>query len=78
MIRERCKEAWEGVKVLRGCVSWWEGVMVLGRGKGDWGGVAVDQKCDIDQRDVKGIRKVCQLMERCDVFFLGLRRCGKV
>ena len=56
MIRERCKEVWEGVKVLRSCVSWWGGVMVLG--VGDWGGVAVDQKCDIDHRGVRGIRKV--------------------
>ena len=38
--------------------------MVLGRSKGDLGGVAVDQKCDIGQRGVTCIRKVCQSMER--------------
>ena len=40
----------------------------MGRSKGDWGGVdlTVDQKNDINHRGVKDIRKVCQLMERCD------------
>ena len=38
--------------------------MVMGRSKGDWGGVTVDQKCDINQRGVKDIKKIYQL--RCD------------
>ena len=28
--------------------------------------MAVDRECDSPKGDVKGIRKVCQLMERCD------------
>ena len=28
--------------------------------------MTVFRKCDSHQGDVKGIRKVCQLMERCD------------
>ena len=31
-----------------------------------WEGETVDKKCDSHQRDVKGIREVCQLTERCD------------
>ena len=46
--------------------------------KGDWGGVTVDQKCDINQRGVKDIIKVCQLMESCDGYKEDARRCGKV
>ena len=30
------------------------------------GGVTVDRKCDSPKRDVKDIRKVCQLVGRCD------------
>ena len=29
-------------------------------------GETVDRKCDSHRRDVKGIREVCQLTERCD------------
>ena len=35
----------------------------FGGSKGDWGGVTVDQKCDINQRGLKDIGKVCHLME---------------
>ena len=52
--------------------------MVMGRRKGDWGGVAVDQKCNIDQKGVKGIKKVCQLMERCDGHGGDIRGYGEV
>ena len=31
-----------------------------------WEGKTVDKKCDSHRRDVKGIREVCQLTERCD------------
>ena len=31
-----------------------------------WEGETNDRKCDSHQRDVKGIREVCQLTERCD------------
>ena len=34
--------------------------------KGAWGGVTVVRKGDSYQGGVKAIRKVCQLMERCD------------
>ena len=30
------------------------------------GGMTVVRNCDSHQKDVKGIRKVCHLMERCD------------
>ena len=42
-----------------------------------WGGVTVDRNCDTHQGGVKGIRKVCQLMERCDSHGQGVRVCGK-
>ena len=35
-------------------------------------------KCDCHHRDVKGIREVCQLKERCDGYDGDVRRCGKV
>ena len=38
------------------CCSW-------ERSTGTWGGVTVVRKCDSHQG---GVRKVCQLMERCD------------
>ena len=31
-----------------------------------WEGVTVVRKCDSHLRDMKGIREVCQLTERCD------------
>ena len=31
-----------------------------------WRGETVDRKCDSHRRDVKGIRALCQLTERCD------------
>ena len=37
-----------------------------------------DRKCDSPKRDVKGIREVSWLMERCDGYERGVRRCGKV
>ena len=35
-------------------------------------------KCDRPKRGVKGIREVSQLMERCDGYEGGVRRCRKV
>ena len=37
-----------------------------------------DRKCDSPKRGVKGIREVSRLMERCDGYEGGVRRCGKV
>ena len=46
--------------------------------KGDRGGVTIIQKCDINQRGVKGIITVCLLMEMCDGYWEFVRRCAKV
>ena len=45
-----------------------------------WEGETVERKCDSHQRDVKGIKQECQLMERCDGHdHRGVvRECGKV
>ena len=37
--------------------------------------MTVDMKCDSPKRVVKGIREVCQLTERCDVYEGGVGRC---
>ena len=37
-----------------------------------------ERKCDSPKRGVKGIREVSQLMESCDAYKGGVRRCGKV
>ena len=37
-----------------------------------------DMECDSPKRGVKGITKVSQLMERCDGYEGGVRRCEKV
>ena len=36
------------------------------------------RECDSPEGDVKGIRKVCQLMGRCDGNGGGVRVCGEV
>ena len=46
-----------------GGVRGWRGVMVI---REVWEGETVDKKCDSHRRDVKGIREVSQLTERCD------------
>ena len=48
-----------------GGVRGWRGVMVI-REVQVWEGETVVKKCDSHQRDVKGIREVCQLTGRCD------------
>ena len=64
MIRGRCKEALEGVtvvrmcKLLRSCDSRWGSVMIMLRIKRGRGGVAGNQRCDINKKGVKAIRKV--------------------
>ena len=40
--------------------------------------MTVVRKCDSHHRSVKGIRKVCQLMERCDGHVGGVKGCGEV
>ena len=40
--------------------------MVMGGCKGVWEGVITFRRCKNHQGRVKGIRKACQLMERCD------------
>ena len=40
--------------------------MVMGGCKGVWEGVITFRRCDTPQGGVKGIRMVCQLIERCD------------
>ena len=37
-----------------------------------------DRKCHSPNRGMKGIKEVSQLMERCDGYEGGVRRCGKV
>ena len=41
-----------------------------------WGGVTFVWKCDSHQGGVKGIKKVCQLMERCDGHVGSVMGCG--
>ena len=45
---------------------------------GDWGGVTVVMKCDSHQGSVKGIRQVCQLMERSEGNVGDIKGCGEV
>ena len=40
--------------------------MVIGVCKGMWECVISFRRCNIPQRGVKYVRKVCQVMERCD------------
>ena len=40
--------------------------------------MTVVRKCDSLQGSVKGIRKVCQLMERCDGHVGGVKGFGEV
>ena len=40
--------------------------MVMGGLKGMWEGVITFRMCDSPQEGLKGIRKVCLLMDRCD------------
>ena len=40
--------------------------MVMEECKGVWEGVITFRRCDIPQGGVKDVRKVCQVMERCD------------
>ena len=50
-----------------GGVRGWSGVMVIREVFGGiWQGETVDKKCDTHRRDVKGIREVCRLTERCN------------
>ena len=43
-----------------------------------WEGVVTLRRCDSPQGGVKDVRKVCQLMERCNGHVRGGKGCGKV
>ena len=40
--------------------------MVIGGCKWGWEGLTTFRRCDSPQGGVKDVRKVCQLMEKCD------------
>ena len=40
--------------------------MAMGGWKGVWEGVIMFSRCDTPQGGVEDVRKVCQVMERCD------------
>ena len=65
---EGCEESvsaiWEGWKLLGKCDSCWT---QLGMHDRHQRGVTVDRECDSPKGGVKYIRKVCQLVGRCDV-----------
>ena len=52
------------------CLTW------LGMHDCHHGGVAVERECDNAKGGVKGIGKVCQLMNRCDGHVGGVNGCG--
>ena len=52
--------------------------MVMGGCKGVWEGVVTFRRCDSPQGSVKAIRKVCQLMETCDVHGRSVQELGEV
>ena len=52
--------------------------MSLGRCRESWVGVTVVRKCGSNEGGVKYIRKVCQLIERCDVHGGDVRGYGEV
>ena len=62
-----CDSPKGGVNNIRKGVSVAEKVsMSWGRCQDAWRGVTVVRKCDSYKVGVTSIRKVCQLMERCD------------
>ena len=52
--------------------------MVMRRSKGVWEGVITFRRCDSSQGGVKDVRKVCQLMERCDSHGRSVQDLGEV
>ena len=52
--------------------------MVIEECKGILEGVITFTRCDSPQGGVKGIRKVCQLMERCDAHGRSVQELGQV
>ena len=46
--------------------------------KGMWEGVVTFRRCDSPQGGMKDVRKVCQLMERCDGHGGDLKVLGEV
>ena len=43
-----------------------------------WEDVITFRRCGSPHGVVKGIRQVCQLMERCDGYVEGVKGCGEV
>ena len=52
--------------------------MVMGRCKWAWEGVITFRSFDSPKGGVKYVRKVCQLMERCDAHGRSVREVGEV
>ena len=52
--------------------------MVIGGCKGVWEGVITFRKFDSPQGGVNNIRKLCQLMERCDAYGRSVQELGEV
>ena len=54
------------VKVIEKDAILWTSDVVMGRYLGNCGGLTVVRKSDSHKGGVKGIRKVCSSVERCD------------
>ena len=52
--------------------------MVMGGCKGMWGGVITFRRCDTPHGGLKDVRKVCQVMERCDGYGGDVKVLGEV
>ena len=52
--------------------------MVMVECKGVWEGVITFRKCDNFQGSMKDVRKVCQLMKRCDAYERSVQELGEV
>ena len=52
--------------------------MVMGGCKGVWEGVITFRRCGNHQEGVKGVTKVCQVMERCDSHWGDMNVLGQV
>ena len=51
--------------------------MVMGECKGVWVGVITIRRCDSPHGSVKGVRNVCQFMERCDAHGISVQEVGE-
>ena len=50
--------------------------MVMGGCKGLWEGMITFRRCDSPQGSVKDVRKVCQLIERCNAHWRIVQELG--